>query len=96
MRLTTEQSYALFERYGCYVTEAGDKCGRMLGSVRFARKGEEGVWCSRECRDGAEAHAPGTCKGCGARLPEGKRRGSLYCDAACKQNAYRSRAANYP
>ena len=47
--------------------------------------------CSRECRDGAEAHEPGTCKGCGARLPEGKRRGSLYCDAACKQNAHRSR-----
>jgi hypothetical protein len=48
------------------------------------------VWCSRECRD-ADAHAPGTCKGCGARLPEGKRRGALYCDDACKQNAHRSR-----
>jgi len=28
------------------------------------------------CRDGVEAHTPGTCKGCGARLPDGKRRRS--------------------
>lgn len=39
------------------------------------------------------AHAPGTCKGCGARLPEGKRRGALYCDDACKQNAHRSKTS---
>jgi len=91
MLLTTEQSYELLERFGCYVTEACDKCGRMLGPVRFTRKGEAGVWCSRECRDGKEAHEPGTCKGCRARLPEGKRRGSLYCDDACRKLSARSR-----
>jgi hypothetical protein len=55
MRLTTEQSYALLEKHGCYVTEACDKCGRMLGPVRYTRKGEEGVWCSSGCRGDVES-----------------------------------------
>jgi hypothetical protein len=54
MRLTTEQSYAALERFGCYVTEACDKCGKLLGPVRYTRRGEEGVWCSGECRGDAE------------------------------------------
>ena len=91
MHLTIEQSQALHEKYGCYLTEVCDKCQQILGPVRFARRGGGGVWCSRECRDGAEAHAPGTCKGCGARLPEGKRRGSHYCDDACWKLSARSR-----
>ena len=49
MRLTTAQSYALLEKF-----EACDKCGRMLGPVRFTCRGEGGVWCSRECRGDAE------------------------------------------
>jgi hypothetical protein len=93
MRLTREQSYALLEKYGCYVTEVCDKCGQILGPVRFTRRDDDGVWCSRECRDGAEAHSPGTCKGCGATFPKGKRRGALYCGDACKQNAHRSRTS---
>jgi len=52
--MTSEQSYEALERFGRYVTEACDKCGRMLGPVRFTRKGEEGVWCSRECHGDAE------------------------------------------
>jgi hypothetical protein len=55
MRLTTAQSYEALERFGCYLTEACDKCGRMLGPVRYTRKGEVGVWCSRECRGDAES-----------------------------------------
>ena len=50
MKLTTEQSYALLEKHRSYVTEACEKCGRILGPVRYTRKGETGVWCSRECR----------------------------------------------
>jgi hypothetical protein len=50
MKLTTEQSYALLEKYGCYVTEVCDECGRIIGAVCFIRKCETGVWCSRECR----------------------------------------------
>src|SRR4051812_43985830 len=91
MRLTREQSYALLAEHGCYVNEACDKCGQLLGHVRFSRHGSSGVWCSRECRDGAAAYTPGTCKGCGATLPQEKRRGALFCDAACKQNAHRSK-----
>jgi len=92
MRLTTEQSYALLEKRGCYASQACDKCGQILGPVRFARRNDSGAWCSRDCRDGAAAHAPGTCKTCKAQLPEGKRRGAMYCDDACKQAAYRSKA----
>ena len=93
MRLTVQQSYALLEKHGCYVTEACDKCGQILGALRFTRKDSRGEWCSRKCRDGAEEHAPGTCKACGCRLPEGKRRGTLYCDDACRKAATRSRNA---
>ena len=57
MRLTTEQSYALLEKYGCYVTEVCDKCGQILGPVRFTRRDDAGVWCSRECRGDAERPA---------------------------------------
>lgn len=93
MRLNTQQAYEALEKYGCYLTEACDKCGQLLGPVRFTLKGEKGVWCSRECRDGAETYEPGTCKGCGARLPEGKRRGSLFCDDACRKLAGRSKTS---
>jgi hypothetical protein len=93
MRLTTKQSRELLEEHGCYVNEACEKCGRLLGAVRFTRHGESGVWCSRECRDGPEARSPGICKACRARLPEGKRRGTLYCDDACRKSAARSRNA---
>jgi hypothetical protein len=50
MKLTTKQSYELLERFGCYVTEACDKCGKLLGPVRYTQKGDPEVWCSRECR----------------------------------------------
>jgi len=90
MKLTTKRAYELLAEYGCYVTEICDKCGRLLGAIRFSRCGESGVWCSRVCRDGAEAREPGRCKHCKAKLPEGKRRGALYCDDACKQAAHRA------
>ena len=54
MRLTTAQSHALLEKHGCYVAEVCDKCGQLLGPVRFTRRGESGVWCSRECRGDAQ------------------------------------------
>jgi hypothetical protein len=52
MNLTTAQSYELLSRHGCYATSACDKCGKLLGAVRYTRKDEAGEWCSRECRDG--------------------------------------------
>jgi hypothetical protein len=48
MRLTRERSYTLLEKHGCYASEACDKCGQILRPVRFARRNDGGVWCSRE------------------------------------------------
>jgi hypothetical protein len=50
MQLTTQQSHVLFEKHGCYVTEVCDKCGQVLGPVRFKLKGGSGVWCSPNYR----------------------------------------------
>jgi len=90
MELSAELQAAL-KQLGVYATEACDRCGRLLAAVRYTRAGDPGAWCSRQCRDGAGAHALGTCRACGARLPEGKRRGTKYCDDACKQAAHRSK-----
>jgi hypothetical protein len=85
MRLTAKQGYALLDKFGSYILELCSLCGKGIGPIRFTRRGDSGAWCSRECRDGNEAHAPGTCRGCGARLPEGKRRGATFCDDACRK-----------
>jgi hypothetical protein len=45
---------------------------------------------SRECRDVADAHEPGTCKHGKAKLPAGQRQSALYCDDSGKEAAYRS------
>jgi len=50
MRLTTQQSCALLAKYGSYISELCDACGKGIGAVRFTRRGESGVWCSGECR----------------------------------------------
>ncbi len=54
MRLIEPQSRELLAKHGAYVTEVCDKCGKILGHVRFTSYGEPGAWCSRECRDGVE------------------------------------------
>jgi len=91
MKLTTKQSYELLVRHGAYITEICDTCVKGIVPIRFTSRGDTGVWCSRECRDGKQIHAPGTCKACGSRLPEGKRRDAAFCDDACKQAAHRSK-----
>ena len=55
MRLTTAQSEQLLERHGIWVTAACDECGKLLGAVRWTRRGEPGEWCSALCRDGVKA-----------------------------------------
>jgi hypothetical protein len=90
MRLTAERSYALLESHDCSASEACDKCGQILGPIRYTRRGDSGgVWCPQGCRDGAVEHAPGTCKHCRAKLPEGKRKGTALCDDACRKAAKR-------
>lgn len=51
MHLRTEQQRALRER-SIYAVSACDKCGQVLGGVRYTRRGEPGEWCSELCRDG--------------------------------------------
>jgi len=83
MKLTSQQSYALREKHGSFITEICDRCGTGIGPVRFTRKDDPGVWCSRECRDGMGAQASGACKGCGASLA-GERKGTKFCDDTCR------------
>jgi len=57
MQLTTEQNRKALAEHCWYVTEACDRCGKLLGCVRYTRRGEPGEWCSELCRDGsAEVH----------------------------------------
>lgn len=65
---------------GCYVTEACDKCGQVLGAVRYTRRGELGVWCSQQCRGDVER--PAIRRGGRPRKHE---------SAADRQRAYRHR-----
>jgi hypothetical protein len=58
MKLTKEQCQKLLHDRGIWVTNACDKCGQLLGSVRWTRRGEPGEWCSAECRDGVSVSAP--------------------------------------
>src|SRR5260370_33518323 len=67
----------------CLATEACDSCGLILGPVGFVESNPPGIWCSRRCRDGADAHAPGTCLSCGASFA-GLRRGTKFCSAVCR------------
>jgi hypothetical protein len=87
MHLTTEQSRELFEKYGAFVDSVCDRCGVILGPVRFTRHGQPGEWCSRECR------------GDGERLPvrKGGRPAKYRTEAARRraervQNAERQKA----
>jgi hypothetical protein len=54
MLLREEVRRRLLEDRGITPAEACDRCGTLLGAVRYLRKGEVGVWCSRECRGDGE------------------------------------------
>jgi hypothetical protein len=88
MQLSIEDSRALLSKFGIYATEACDRCGQILGPVRFTRAAESGAWCSRTCRDGATAHAPGTCHECRGSL-YGLRAGTRFCSDTCRQRSCR-------
>jgi hypothetical protein len=48
--LTEAQSRDLFDKYGSYVKEICDACGRPLTSLRWTIHGDPRAWCSSECR----------------------------------------------
>jgi hypothetical protein len=50
MLLTSQQSYELLVKHNCFAKECCDRCGQLLGPVRFTRQGDAELWCSRECR----------------------------------------------
>jgi hypothetical protein len=53
MLLTVAQAYELLAARGAFARKACDRCRQVLGPVRFTRRSEAGVWCSRECRGDA-------------------------------------------
>jgi len=90
MHLTEWQSWTVLENYGAFVTEVCDKCGKILGWIRFTRYRQNGEWCSKACRDGFERKA-GTCMGCGVPL---KASVKVPCFAVIRaENAGASRTA---
>jgi hypothetical protein len=58
MLLAIEKSYEVLAHYGCFAREICDKCGIVLGAVRFTLYGESEEYCSRECR--GDAHRSST------------------------------------
>ena len=95
MRLTESQSRELLGKYRAYVTEVCDKCGKILGNVRFTRYVEPGEWCSRLCRDGAVAAARNDATPRGGRPPkyqtEPERRAAERQQHTIRQQHYRRR-----
>lgn len=83
MQLTETQSHEIFTKHGVYVTEACDRCGKILGALRYTRYGKPGEWCSQICRDGLEQKA-GACQFCGTAL-NGKRKGACFCSDVCRK-----------
>lgn len=57
MTLTTAQAYGLLERHSVYALAVCDRCGVILGAVRYTRRGDTGEWCSRKCRGDGERPA---------------------------------------
>jgi hypothetical protein len=97
MNLTVAQTQKVFREYGCWLTSACNKCGKVLAAVRYTLKGQPGEWCSHLCRDGVDSKASGLCQSCRGSL-NGKRKGTRFCSDACrKRDAKRGglTSANY-
>src|SRR5260370_42410987 len=54
MLLTNRQARDLLLKHGIFAREICDKCGVVLGAVRFTRRDEASVWCSPLCRGDGE------------------------------------------
>ena len=82
MKLTKEQNRKVLRELGIWVADACDKCGQLIGSIRWSRYGERGEWCSGPCRDGIATCSPklrsNGCLECGVKL-DGKRADADFC-----------------
>ena len=56
VKLTIQQSYELFAKHGAFTNECCDRCGLLLGAVRFTRENDLGAWCSPQCRGDIQQH----------------------------------------
>jgi hypothetical protein len=87
MLLAVQQSYEILEKHGVYARECCDRCGQLLGAVRFTRKDESGVWCSRACRGDDERRATRR----GGRPQKYENGGERRAAKTRQQQNYRSR-----
>jgi hypothetical protein len=93
MKLTSLE-LAYVRAQGLHVTEKCDGCGKLLNqTVQYTITGRREVYCSAACRDTAffsdlqevnKRATPGKCAQCGGSL-KGKKRGSIFCDDACRK-----------
>jgi len=86
MTISPELQNRLRDEYGVYATEACDRCGRVLGVVRFTRAGDSGVWCSRKCRGDSESQ--------GQKIHKGGRP-KKYKDDRARKNAHAQRQREF-
>src|SRR5438046_2899503 len=80
MRISLTATYDLLRTHGVFAREACDRCGQVLGAVRYTRLGDTGVWCSRACRGDRER--PSSHRGGRPRK---------HATDALRQEAYRGR-----
>ena len=93
MEISTPE-LAYVRTQGLYLTDKCDGCGKLLNqTVQYTIAGRREVYCSAVCRDlvfFSDRHevmkraTPGKCVYCGGRL-KGKKRGSIFCDDACRK-----------
>jgi len=95
MKLTVEQSRKILAERGWCLAEACDKCGKLLGAVRYTIRAKAGEWCSALCRDGVEPVPIGVCHGCGSALT-GMRRGTKFCGDTCRKRDAKRNAKDRP
>lgn len=89
MKLSESRSRSILEETGQFITAVCDTCAKGLGSVRWTRKDEQGEWCSRECRDGAERALAAT-----ERIARKGGRPKKHETNADRQRAYRQALRN--
>jgi hypothetical protein len=82
MQVTKAQSRELVQTHSVYVAEVCERCGQILGHVRYTRRNQPGEWCSKICRDGVDLMV-GVYQGCGVRL-NGKRSHAKFCSDTCR------------